>query len=125
MYSGSAIGAGSSSVQGSEIKIKKKYELGGKMNPDEARMNRMLLQEISRVKRGEGSTSIEMLRGPIWKQDLKTIVPELSRGIILQGSFSHSNSIEQDSLEKLHVYIKFKLQLLHPLILWFLFRLRL
>jgi hypothetical protein len=43
MYSGIAIGAGSTSAHGSDIKTKKKYELGGKMNPDEARMNRMLL----------------------------------------------------------------------------------
>ena len=34
----------------------KKYELGGLMNPEEARMNRALLQEIARVKRGEQPT---------------------------------------------------------------------
>lgn len=34
-------------------KNRKKYELGGMMNPEEARMNRALLQEIARVKRGE------------------------------------------------------------------------
>ena len=35
------------------MKTKKKYTLGGMMNPEEARMNRALLQEISRAKRGE------------------------------------------------------------------------
>jgi len=35
---------------------RKKYELGGLMNPEEARMNRALLQEIARVKRGEQPT---------------------------------------------------------------------
>ena len=41
---------------GSEFKNRKKYELGGMMNPEEARMNRALLQEISRVKRGDQPT---------------------------------------------------------------------
>lgn len=36
-----------------EIIVKKKYKLGGQMNPEEARMNRELLKEIARVKRGE------------------------------------------------------------------------
>ena len=36
-----------------DILIKKKYQLGGQMNPEEARMNRELLKEIARVKRGE------------------------------------------------------------------------
>lgn len=36
-----------------EIHLKKKYTLGGQMNPEEARMNRELLKEIARVKRGE------------------------------------------------------------------------
>ena len=39
-----------------EILIKKKYQLGGVMNPEEARMNRELLKEIARVKRGEGAS---------------------------------------------------------------------
>ena len=34
-------------------KNRKEYELGGMMNPEEARMNRALLQEIARFKRGE------------------------------------------------------------------------
>ena len=33
--------------------LKKKYTLGGQMNPEEARMNRELLKEIAKVKRGE------------------------------------------------------------------------
>jgi len=36
-----------------EINVKKKYALGGQMNPEEARMNRELLKEIARIKRGE------------------------------------------------------------------------
>ena len=36
-----------------DILIKKKYQLGGQMNPEEARMNRELLKEIAKVKRGE------------------------------------------------------------------------
>ena len=31
----------------SDIKMKKKFELGGQMNPEEARMNRALLKEIA------------------------------------------------------------------------------
>lgn len=42
---------------GSEFKNRKKYQLGGMMNPEEARMNRALLQEISRAKRGEEPTT--------------------------------------------------------------------
>ena len=38
------------------MKGRKKYELGGLMNPEEARMNRALLQEIARVKRGDQPT---------------------------------------------------------------------
>ena len=46
---------GTLSVNGAsvDIKTKKKYALGGMMNPEEARMNRALLQEIARVKRGD------------------------------------------------------------------------
>ena len=47
--SGGASGSGGSPP----TKNRKKYELGGMMNPEEARMNRALLQEIARVKRGE------------------------------------------------------------------------
>lgn len=36
-----------------ELVLKKKYTLGGQMNPEEARMNRELLKEIAKVKRGE------------------------------------------------------------------------
>lgn len=35
------------------IVIKKKYGLGGLMDPEEARMNRGLLKEIAKIKRGE------------------------------------------------------------------------
>ena len=43
-----------SSAGGShDMQAKKKQVLGGMMNPEEARMNRALLQEISRAKRGE------------------------------------------------------------------------
>lgn len=37
---------------------RKKHALGGLMNPEEARMNRALLQEIARVKRGEEPTGL-------------------------------------------------------------------
>ena len=37
----------------SDIVTRKKQQLGGMMQPDEARMNRALLQEIARVKRGD------------------------------------------------------------------------
>jgi len=43
---------------GSEIKERRKHRLGGMMNPEEARMNRALLQEIARVKRGEEPTGV-------------------------------------------------------------------
>ena len=49
-------GAQSNPTTGSPPKNRKKYELGGMMNPEEARMNRVLLQEIARVKRGEAPT---------------------------------------------------------------------
>ena len=45
-------------AQASDIKTRKKYALGGMMNPEEARMNRALLHEIARVKRGEEPTSL-------------------------------------------------------------------
>jgi hypothetical protein len=35
----------------SDIKIKRKFELGGQMNPEEARMNRELLKEIAKAKK--------------------------------------------------------------------------
>lgn len=35
----------------SEVKIKRKFELGGQMNPEEARMNRELLKEIAKAKK--------------------------------------------------------------------------
>lgn len=35
----------------SDIKLKKKFELGGQMNPEEARMNRALLKEIAMAKK--------------------------------------------------------------------------
>ena len=40
-----------------EINVKKKYALGGQMNPEEARMNRELLKEIARIKRGESPSN--------------------------------------------------------------------
>lgn len=39
----------------SEVKIKRKFELGGQMNPEEARMNRELLKEIAKAKK-EGAS---------------------------------------------------------------------
>ena len=45
--------SGSAKKRADEIIVKKKYTLGGQMNPEEARMNRELLKEIARVKRGE------------------------------------------------------------------------
>ena len=35
----------------SDIKIKRKFELGGQMNAEEARMNRELLKEIAKAKK--------------------------------------------------------------------------
>lgn len=35
----------------SDVKLKKKFELGGQMNPEEARMNRELLKEIAKAKK--------------------------------------------------------------------------
>lgn len=50
----------------SDIKTKKKYALGGMMNPEEAKMNRALLHEIAKVKRGEASQDIlNMAKNPI------------------------------------------------------------
>ena len=42
--------------------------LGGMMNPEEARMNRALLQEIARVKRGEEPSDLLQAASlnPIW-----------------------------------------------------------
>ena len=40
------------------IANKSKNALGGMMNPEDAKMNRALLQEIARVKRGEATTQI-------------------------------------------------------------------
>jgi hypothetical protein len=51
-------GVSSSSAAGTEIFKKKKAQLGGMMNPEEARMNRALLKEISRIKRGEEPTGL-------------------------------------------------------------------
>ena len=48
--------SGSAKKRADDILIKKKYQLGGVMNPEEARMNRELLKEIARVKRGEGAS---------------------------------------------------------------------
>ena len=45
--------AAASSAGGNDFQSKNKQRLGGMMNPEEARMNRALLQEIARVKRGE------------------------------------------------------------------------
>ena len=45
------------SLTGSASRIvKNKNTLGGMMNPEDAKMNRALLQEIARVKRGEATT---------------------------------------------------------------------
>ena len=55
-HTNAAVASSSASNVGggtSPPKNRKKYELGGMMNPEEARMNRALLQEIARVKRGE------------------------------------------------------------------------
>ena len=50
----------------SDIKTRKKYALGGMMNPEEAKMNRALLHEIAKVKRGEASQDIlNMAKNPI------------------------------------------------------------
>ena len=60
IYANGTGGGASSSASGvggsPPAKNRKKYELGGLMNPEEARMNRALLQEIARVKRGDQPT---------------------------------------------------------------------
>lgn len=43
--------------KGPEMLIKKKNQLGGLMDPEEAKMNRELLKEIAKVKRGEEPSS--------------------------------------------------------------------
>ena len=66
LSSGSPIAAVSKTINSSvaqEMKSRKKAQLGGMMNPDEARMNRALLQEIGRIKRGESPTN--MLSGQL------------------------------------------------------------
>ena len=42
----------------SDVKVKRKFELGGQMNPEEARMNRELLKEIARAKKEDISLSM-------------------------------------------------------------------
>ena len=54
----SSSGAIAAAPTGSEIKNRKKYTLGGMMNPEEVKMNRALLQEIARVKRGDEPTGL-------------------------------------------------------------------
>jgi len=50
---------GNASANGSSVnKLSKKQQLGGLMNPEEAKMNRALLQEIGRVKRGDEPTGL-------------------------------------------------------------------
>ena len=56
--SGLPVNTSGSQIGSSDVKNKKKYTLGGMMNPEEARMNRALLQEIARVKRGEEPTGL-------------------------------------------------------------------
>ena len=48
----------SSFVNASGTKNVKKMQLGGMMNPEEAKMNRALLKEIGRAKRGEEPTKM-------------------------------------------------------------------
>ena len=50
--------AAATSSAGDAIKPRKKQHLGGMMKPEEARMNRALLQEIARAKRGDKPTSL-------------------------------------------------------------------
>ena len=45
-------------VAGSETMHRKKQALGGLMNPEEAKMNRALLKEIARAKRGDDPTDL-------------------------------------------------------------------
>lgn len=45
------------SKKGPEMLLKKKNQLGGLMDPEEAKMNRELLKEIAKVKRGEEPSS--------------------------------------------------------------------
>ena len=73
MGNGSAVnpnGPNTNANQGSPPKNRKKYELGGMMNPEEARMNRAYLQEIARVKRGDEPTDklIAAMQNPIWNE---------------------------------------------------------
>lgn len=57
--SGAAVTSGNAGTEG---KQRKKALLGGMMNPEEARMNRALLKEISRIKRGEEPTGLLALQ---------------------------------------------------------------
>ena len=52
--------SGNISTNGSSVNkpLTKKQQLGGLMNPEEAKMNRALLQEIARVKRGDQPTHL-------------------------------------------------------------------
>ena len=45
-------------AQAPEMKNRNKNKLGGLMDPEAARMNRALLQEIARVKRGDEPSKI-------------------------------------------------------------------
>ena len=49
---GQTVIPGKGSFQG-DIAVKNKYKLGGLMDPEEAKMNRELLKDIAKVKRGE------------------------------------------------------------------------
>ena len=49
---GSTLIPGKGSASG-DIAVKKKYNLGGLMDPEEVKMNRELLKDIAKVKRGE------------------------------------------------------------------------
>ena len=62
--------SGSAKKRADDILIKKKYQLGGVMNPEEARMNRELLKEIARVKRGEGASDKlqRQADAPFWQK---------------------------------------------------------
>ena len=53
---------------GSDALHRRKYMLGGMMNEEEARMNRNLLKEIARAKRGDEPTAqlASASKSPLW-----------------------------------------------------------
>ena len=90
-------------AQASDIKTRKKYALGGMMNPEEARMNRALLHEIARVKRGEEPTSLltAATNNPFW-MEVSFFVIDTNES--MYRNFEHKRSQCERYDDKLHIY---------------------